>query len=139
MSTFAIKSHQYTITLYTPGHQQISWGCTCKKKSADILSFGISFITISRYLAACTNPKWPNWVDISIFGSQSTLYSYILHFVLPWHEVSRSCRLIRSYLPTVYLLTYQLTSSQPLIVLGIGRKISQGEHVVHSSHISSQP
>ena len=47
ISTFAITSHQYTITLYTPGHQQISWDVFAKK-SADILSFCISFITISN-------------------------------------------------------------------------------------------
>jgi hypothetical protein len=47
MSKFAITSHQYTITLYTAGHLQISWDVFAKK-SADILSFGISFITISN-------------------------------------------------------------------------------------------
>ena len=47
MSIFAITSHQYTITLYTPGHLQISWDVFAKK-SADILSFRISFITISN-------------------------------------------------------------------------------------------
>ena len=47
MSIFAITSHQYTITLYTPGHLQISWDVFAKK-SADILSFRNSFITISR-------------------------------------------------------------------------------------------
>ena len=46
MSIFAITSHQYTITLYTPGHLQISWDVFAKK-SADILSFHNSFITIS--------------------------------------------------------------------------------------------
>ena len=46
MSTFAITSHQYTITLYTPGYLEISWE-VFTKKSADILSFRISFITIS--------------------------------------------------------------------------------------------
>jgi hypothetical protein len=46
MSTSAIKSHQYTITLYTPEHQKISWD-VFEKKSADILSFCNSFITIS--------------------------------------------------------------------------------------------
>ena len=46
MSTFSIKSHQYTITLCTPGHLQISWDVFAKK-SADILSFRNSFITIS--------------------------------------------------------------------------------------------
>ena len=48
MSIFAITSHQYTITLYTPGHLQISWDVFAKK-SADILSFRISFITISTF------------------------------------------------------------------------------------------
>ena len=43
MSTFAIKSHQYTITLYTPGHLKIIWELF-SKKSADILSFHNSFI-----------------------------------------------------------------------------------------------
>ena len=46
MSTFSIKSHQYTITLCTPGHLQISWDVFAKK-SADILSFRNSFTTIS--------------------------------------------------------------------------------------------
>ena len=46
MSTFAITSHQYTITLYTSGHLQISWDVFAKK-SADFMSFRISFITIS--------------------------------------------------------------------------------------------
>jgi hypothetical protein len=40
-SRVAITSHQYTITLYTSGHLQISWDVFAKK-SADI-----SFITIS--------------------------------------------------------------------------------------------
>ena len=51
MSIFAIKSHHYTIKLYTLGHLQISWDVFAKK-SADILSFRNSFITriiISRY------------------------------------------------------------------------------------------
>ena len=43
---FANTSRQYTITLYTPGHLQILWDVFAKK-SADILSFRISFITIS--------------------------------------------------------------------------------------------
>ena len=42
--TFAISSHKYTITLYTPGHLEIIWELFAKK-SADILSFRISFIT----------------------------------------------------------------------------------------------
>ena len=46
-SRVAITSHQYTITLYTPGHLQILWDVFAKK-SADILSFRISFITISN-------------------------------------------------------------------------------------------
>ena len=50
MSIFAITSHQYTITLYTPGHLQISWDVFAKK-SADILSFRNSFITISTWKA----------------------------------------------------------------------------------------
>ena len=37
----------YTMTLYTPGHLQISWDVFAKK-SADILSFCILFITVSR-------------------------------------------------------------------------------------------
>ena len=36
----------YTITLYTPGHLEISWEVFAKKP-ADILSFRNSFITIS--------------------------------------------------------------------------------------------
>ena len=36
----------YTITLYTPGYLEISWEVFAKK-SADTLSFRISFITIS--------------------------------------------------------------------------------------------
>ena len=48
MSTFAITSHQYTITLYTSGHLQISWDVFAKK-SADFMSFGISFITVSSW------------------------------------------------------------------------------------------
>ena len=51
MSIFAITSHQYTITLYTPGHLQISWDVFAKK-SADILSFRNSFITISNAIYA---------------------------------------------------------------------------------------
>ena len=49
-SRVAITSHQYTITLYTSGHLQISWDVFAKK-SADILSFRISFITISTFYA----------------------------------------------------------------------------------------
>ena len=52
MSTFAIKSRQYTITLYTPGHLHISWDVFAKK-SGDILSFRNSFITISRHTTYC--------------------------------------------------------------------------------------
>ena len=54
MSIFAITSHQYTITLYTPGHLQISWDVFAKK-SADILSFCNSFITISNQYQAQRN------------------------------------------------------------------------------------
>ena len=43
---FAIRSRKYTITLYTPGHLEIIWELFAKK-SADILSFRNSFITIS--------------------------------------------------------------------------------------------
>ena len=39
--------HQYTITLYTSGHLQILWDVFAEK-SADFMSFRISFITISR-------------------------------------------------------------------------------------------
>ena len=46
-SRVAITSHQYTITLYTSGHLQISWDVFALK-SADMLSFRISFITISN-------------------------------------------------------------------------------------------
>ena len=53
ISTFAITSHQYTITLYTPGHLQISWDVFAKK-FVDILSFRISFITISNLYRTCT-------------------------------------------------------------------------------------
>ena len=38
------------ITLYTPGHLQISWDVFAKK-SADIMSFRNSFITISTLMA----------------------------------------------------------------------------------------
>ena len=48
MCIFAISSHKYTITLYTPGHLEIIWELFAKK-SADILSFRNSFITISRF------------------------------------------------------------------------------------------
>ena len=48
MYIFAITSHQYTTTLYTPGHLPISWDVFARK-SADILSFRISFITISIF------------------------------------------------------------------------------------------
>ena len=33
MSAFAITSHQYTITFYTPGHLQISWDVFAKKSA----------------------------------------------------------------------------------------------------------
>ena len=46
MSTFAITSHQYTITLYISGHLKISRDVFAKK-SAGFMSFHISFITIS--------------------------------------------------------------------------------------------
>ena len=48
MSIFPITSHQYTITLYTTGHLQISWDVFAKK-SADIMSFRNSFITFSTF------------------------------------------------------------------------------------------
>ena len=38
----------YKITLYTPGHIEISWEVFAKK-TADILSFRNSFITISSF------------------------------------------------------------------------------------------
>ena len=47
-------SHQYTITLYTSGHLQISWDVFAKK-SADILSFRNSFITISSLIEEIMN------------------------------------------------------------------------------------
>ena len=46
MSILAISSHKYTITLYIPRHLEIIWELFAKK-SADILSFRNSFITIS--------------------------------------------------------------------------------------------
>ena len=47
-SIFAIFSfRKYTITLYTPEHLEIIWELVLAKKSADILSFCNSFITIS--------------------------------------------------------------------------------------------
>ena len=44
----------YTITLYTPQHQEISWEVFAKK-SADIFSYRISFITISKQTTKCTS------------------------------------------------------------------------------------
>ena len=90
------------------------------------------------YLAACSTPKWPDQVRFS--GSQSTVPP--LCSSLAWGKQKLQTYSILPTTYTVYLLTYHLASSQPLIVfflrglLGIGRKISQGEHVVHSSHIS---
>ena len=46
MSIFAISSRKCTKTLYTPELQEIIWELVAKK-SADILSFRNSFITIS--------------------------------------------------------------------------------------------
>ena len=44
----AITSNQCKLPLYTPGHLQIVWDVFAKK-SADIMSFRNSFITISTY------------------------------------------------------------------------------------------
>ena len=49
VSIFAISSHKYAIKLYTPEHLAIIWELFAKK-SADILSFRISFITISTQI-----------------------------------------------------------------------------------------
>ena len=49
VSIFAISSHKYAIKLYSPGHLAIIWELFAKK-SADILSFRISFITISTQI-----------------------------------------------------------------------------------------
>ena len=46
MSIFAISCHTFEITLYTPGHLEIIWELFAKK-SAEVLSFRNSFITIS--------------------------------------------------------------------------------------------
>ena len=45
MSIFAVSSHKYTITLHTPENLEIIWELFAKK-SADILSFCNSFITM---------------------------------------------------------------------------------------------
>ena len=54
VSTFAITSHKYTITLYTSGHLQISWNIFAKQ-SADFMSFSISFIALSSWPWICVN------------------------------------------------------------------------------------
>ena len=46
ISIFAITSHQYTITIYTPEHLKILMEVFARK-SADIMSFRNSFINIS--------------------------------------------------------------------------------------------
>ena len=38
-------------------------------------------IAFNGYLAACTQPKWPNQVEVGIFGLQ------FLNFVLPYKKV----------------------------------------------------
>ena len=54
MFIFPISSHKYTLTLYTPGHLEITWELFAKK-SADILSFHKSFITISTTYITLNN------------------------------------------------------------------------------------
>ena len=95
MSTFAIKSHQYTITLYTPGHLQISWDVFAKK-SADILSFRISFITISNYFnllaqshgTAVHTKKKPHWkktrLMLYVRAAMSVLVLKKFSICMPW-------------------------------------------------------
>ena len=62
----AITSHQYNNTFYTPGHLQISWDVFANK-SADIMSFCISFITISTWMriwwGGWTKNMWKFWFD----------------------------------------------------------------------------
>ena len=60
-STFAITSHQYTITPYNSGHIQILRDVFAKK-SADIKSFRNSSITISSMVHLhidIHSSKWP--------------------------------------------------------------------------------
>ena len=54
----------YTITLYTPGHLEISWEVFAKK-SADILSFRNSFITISSIIEELLERMFQQVIDVA--------------------------------------------------------------------------
>ena len=76
MSTFAITSYQYTITLYTPGHLQISWDVFAKKISWNLeLSHLFHYYLYCRGIRTVATPK--TLADMfTLFQSEGEVYAH---------------------------------------------------------------